>query len=235
MPDGWERLAREDALFHIDPTLATGTIDEFRLTGVGLVDWVLQWAGPLPRRDRALEIGFGVGRNVVHLGEHFARVDGIDVSPTMVALAREHGVPANVSLHATDGRDLRLFADAAFDLVFSNLVLQHVPDETVVATYLREIGRVLAPGGVAVIQLDTRHLGLGARALRALPDALLPRSRRRHMRRMPRDPAWVRRTIEAAGLRIDAEQDPGTALHWLRLRRTRNEPPPPSGEGLTLS
>ncbi|MFL5846187.1 MAG: class I SAM-dependent methyltransferase [Solirubrobacteraceae bacterium] len=218
MPDGWERLAREDALFHIDPTLATGTIDEFRLTGVGLVDWALEWAGPLPRRERALEIGFGVGRNVVHLARHFERVDGVDISPTMVALAEEHGVPQNVRLHATDGRDLRLFEDGAFDLVFSNLVLQHVAEERVVAAYLGEIGRVLAPAGVAVIQLDTRRLGLAARALRALPDPLLPRSRRRHMRRVPRDPDWVRRTIAAAGLRVDAEQDPASALHWLRLR-----------------
>lgn len=217
MPDGWERLAREDALFHIDPALATQTVDEFRLIGVGLVDWVLEWAGPLPRRDRALEIGFGVGRSLVHLADRFARVDGVDVSPTMAALAREHGLPGNVELHVTDGRDLRLFEDDAFDLVLSALVLQHVPDEDVVATYLREIGRVLAPGGVAVIQMDSRRLSPGVRLLRALPDALLPRSRRRGMRRVPRDPGWIRATVAAAGLRIDAEQDPGTALHWLRL------------------
>lgn len=219
MPDGWERLAREDALFHIDPTLATGWVAEFRLQGAGVVGWALDWAGELPRHERALEIGCGVGRNLVHLAERFARVDGVDVSETMVRLAREHGLPANAHVHATDGRDLGLFEDAAFDLVFSNLVLQHVEEREVVATYLREIGRVLAPGGRAVVQLDTRRLGAAARVARLLPDALLPRSRRRHMRRVPRDAGWVRATLAAAGLRIVDEQGADGPLHWFCVAR----------------
>lgn len=220
MPEGWERLARSDALFHIDPTLADGDVARFRATGAGLVAWVMEWAGELPARDRALEIGFGVGRTIVHLAEHFERVDGVDVSETMAQLAREHGVPGNVELHVTDGRGLDGLPDGAFDLVLSHLVLQHIADATVVANYFAEIARVLKPAGRAVVQVDTRTLGLAARALRVLPDPLLPRSRRRHMRRTPRDPRRIAHMVAGAGLRVDAEQDPGTALHWLRLART---------------
>ena len=219
MPDGWERLARDDALFHIDPTASGARLDEFVASGAALVDWVLAWAGELPGHDRALEIGCGVGRNLVHLAAHFAAVDGVDVSPTMLRLAAEHGLPANVSLHETSGRDLAPFPGGRFDLVYSHLVFQHVVEPDVLRAYLAETARVLRPGGVAVVQFDTRRLGLPARALRRLPDPLLPRSRRRHMRRTPREAAWVREQARAAGLRLDAEQGAGGPEHWLRLVR----------------
>jgi SAM-dependent methyltransferase len=218
MPGGWERLAQDDPIWAVDPTLESGWLDEFVLTGVGLVDWVLEWAAPLPGRSRALEVGFGVGRNIVHLAKHFDRVDGVDVSATMVRLTRQHA-PANVAVHETSGVDLGLFGDATFDLVLSNLVLQHVADPRVVESYLQEFGRVLRPDGKAVVQLDTRSLGRGVRALRALPDPLLPRRWRRHMRRVPRDPEWIRAVVRAGGLHIEAEQAPGTGDHWLRLVR----------------
>lgn len=215
----WERFAAKDALFHIDPSLSDGVgVEEFIAGGSALVGWALDWAGELEGRERALEIGCGVGRNTVHFARHFARVDGVDISPTMISLAREQGPPENVSLHVTSGSDLAPFDDRAFDLVFSNLVFQHVPDEAVVAAYLDEIGRVLAPGGAAVLQFDTRRLGLGARALRRMPDRLLPASRRRHMRRYPRDADRIRELAATAGLEVTKEQSPGTAEHWMLLR-----------------
>jgi SAM-dependent methyltransferase len=218
MTSEWERFAAEDPLFYIDPSLSAGTsVEEFIAAGEPLVAWALEWAGDLPGDDRALEIGCGVGRNTVHFGTRFAHVDGVDVSPTMVRLAREQDPPDNVSFHATSGTDLALFDDAAFDLVFSHLVFQHIPDDEIVASYLREVARVLRPGGRALLQFDTRTLGLGARAARALPDAVLPASRRRHIRRYPRSVEAVRSWAVAAGLRVDAEQDPGSAEHWLRL------------------
>jgi SAM-dependent methyltransferase len=218
MPGGWERLAQGDALWAVDPTLESGWLDEFVLTGVGLVEWVLEWAAPLPGRSRALEVGFGVGRNIAHLAKHFDAVDGVDVSATMVRLTRQHA-PANVDLHETSGVDLALFGDATFDLVLSNLVLQHVADPRVVESYFREFGRVLRPQGKALVQVDTRELGVAVRALRALPDPLLPRRWRRHMRRVPRDAEWIREAARAGGLDIEAEQTPGTSDHWLRLVR----------------
>ena len=215
MSDGWEALAREDPLWAIDPTLSGYDVEAFRATGAALVEQVLAWAAPLPAHDRALEIGFGVGRNLVHLAERFTRVDGVDASPTMVALAREHGVPDNAHLRATNGRDLAPFEDAAFDLVFSNLVLQHIEDEAVVATYLRETARVLKPAGAAVLQFDTRRLSLGAQALRRLPDPLLPADRRSAMRRHPRTPEWIRTT---APLDVDAEHG-SPENRWFVLRK----------------
>ena len=216
----WERFAREDPLHYIDPALSRGmTIEEFAASGEPLVASALDWAAPLPGRARAVEIGCGVGRFTVALASRFDRVDAVDVSPTMVALAAQLGLPGNVSLHVGSGRDLEGLPDAAYDLAFSHLVFQHIEDEAVIASYLGEVARVLAPGGVAALQFDTRPPSALATALHALPDPVLPRLHRRGARRRRLAPARLAEWIADAGLVVSRERDPGSAEHWLRLLR----------------
>jgi SAM-dependent methyltransferase len=216
----WEQFAQRDPQYYIDPTLGPGVgVDEFREGGRGIVDWAVAWAGELPSHARALEIGCGMGRNTVHLARRFDHVDGVDVSPTMVAAALEHGVPENVALHALSGRDLRPLPDGAFALAFSHLVFQHVESADDIATYVREIGRVLMPGGVAVLHFDTRPQSSLVAVAHRLPDALLPRARRRGIRRQRRDPQQIRAWGRAAGLALEAEAEPGSDRHWVRWRR----------------
>ena len=174
--------------------------------------------GPFPEDARALEIGCGIGRGTVNLARHFARVDGIDVSPAMVRAAQERGLPDNVELHVGTGSDLGAFEDDSFDLVFSHLVFQHIADEQAIASYIREAGRVLAPGGVATLQFDTRPSSLAASAVRRLPDPVLPRSRRRAIRRNRRSPDTIRGFARDAGLVLEAEYGHDTAEHWIRWR-----------------
>jgi ubiquinone/menaquinone biosynthesis C-methylase UbiE len=156
----------------------------------------------------------------VHLAEHFETVDGVDISPAMVRAARERGLPANVRLHVGSGHDLACFDDASFEFVFSHLVFQHIEDEAAIAQYLREIARVLAPGGVATVQYDTRPQSLPVKLVQRLPDALLPRSRRRDIRRHRRSADRVRELGREAGLKLDGERDQETAEHWFRWRRS---------------
>ena len=216
----WETFARTDPQYYIDPTLGPGVEpDAFREGGRGVVDWAVQWAVDLPGHRRALEIGCGVARDTVHLARHFDHVDGVDVSPTMVASALARGVPDNVSLHALSGRDLQPMPAGAYDLVFSHLVFQHIADPAVIAVYLRETERVLTPGGVAVLQFDTRPASRLVRSAQLLPDPLLPRDRRRSIRRHRRSAQWVRRAGAAAGLALEAERDPAGADHFMRWRR----------------
>ena len=216
----WERFAREDPLLYIDPVVSPGmSIEQFVASGEPLVAAALEWAAPLPGHARALEIGCGVGRYTTALARRFERVDGVDVSATMIALASRLGTPANAHLRVGSGRDLAGLPDAAFDLAFSHLVFQHIADRSAIASYLRELARTLRPGGVAALQFDTRPRSAAATALHALPDPLLPRLRRRGARRHRIPPARLRAWVADAGLTLAAERGSGTAEHWLRLIR----------------
>jgi N-acetylglucosaminyl-diphospho-decaprenol L-rhamnosyltransferase len=216
----WERFASRDPQYYIDPGAAAGrSVEDFREGGRAVVEWALAWAGALPDRDRALEIGSGLGRNTVHLARHFARVDGVDVSPTMVRSAGERGLPGNVALRVVSGQDLRPLPDASYAFVFSHLVFQHIEAWEAIDSYLQEICRVLEPAGVAVLQFDTRPLSPLIAMGHRLPDVLLPRERRRGIRRQRRNAQAIRSAAAAAGLELEEELQPDSAEHWLRWRR----------------
>jgi ubiquinone/menaquinone biosynthesis C-methylase UbiE len=213
----WEQFAQSRPMYYIDPTLGRDVApQEFIEGGRAVVERALGWAGEIGGNDRALEIGCGVGRTTRHLAGHFIRVDGVDVSPTMVRLARERGLPENVALHVLSGQDLEAFSDGSFNFVFSHLVFQHVMADATIERYLNEIARVLMPGGIAVIQFDTRPASLPAALVHRLPDVLLPRVRRRGIRRHRRPASQIREFGRAAGLTLTAERDPDTADHWFR-------------------
>jgi ubiquinone/menaquinone biosynthesis C-methylase UbiE len=213
----WEGFARADARLYIDPRLGRKLSPaEFLASGRALVERELEWSGLGEPLEHAVEIGCGIGRYTIHLAERFTRVDAIDVSETMVRLAEEHGMPGHVSLHVGSGRDLAPVASGSADLVFSHLVFQHIADETAIAGYLAETARVLKPGGAAVLQFDTRPTSVPLRLVQHLPDALLPSTRRRGIRRYRRDAARLRELAEDAGLSLQAQRDPGTAEHWFR-------------------
>jgi SAM-dependent methyltransferase len=101
----------------------------------------------LPEPEAVLDYGCGEGRYIGVLREAFpeARLFGCDVSDVAVQHASDrHG---DASFVAMDN-EVVPYADASFDLVLSVEVLEHVAD---VYRATREIGRVLRPGGWAVI------------------------------------------------------------------------------------
>ena len=73
----------------------------------------------------------------------------MDVSDEMIRIARERlkGI-AHAHVHATNGSSLDRFDAEYFDVVYSYAVFQHIPSREVVSEYMREIVRVLKPGGV---------------------------------------------------------------------------------------
>jgi SAM-dependent methyltransferase len=87
---------------------------------------------------RVLEIGAGTGLNVEHYPPG-SDVTYTEPDPHMARRLRRRGVEV-----VTAGAERLPFADDSFDTVVSTLVLCTVPD---VAASLREIRRVLAPGG----------------------------------------------------------------------------------------
>jgi SAM-dependent methyltransferase len=97
-----------------------------------------------------LDVGCGAGVEVVRFARAGARVTGVDIAPSAIALARQNleqqGLPAR--LDVADGEHLP-YADASFDLVFAHGVVQYTGDDRAMVA---EIHRVLRPGGLAVFQ-----------------------------------------------------------------------------------
>jgi ubiquinone/menaquinone biosynthesis C-methylase UbiE len=102
---------------------------------------------------RGLDVGCGPGQFTVLLAERLpgAEVWGIDLAPTMIELARQHATESSAAarLHFQVADVARLpFPNDHFDAVLSSGSIKHWPDQ---AAALREIHRVLVPGGRAFI------------------------------------------------------------------------------------
>lgn len=109
------------------------------------------------RRRRCLDFGCGVGRLTQALVEHFEHCDGVDISAEMVRQAQAlNPYPDRCTFHVNDGPDLSLFEDKSFDLVYSDIVLQHIPPD-LAEGYVREFVRLLDDGGVAIFQVPAAH------------------------------------------------------------------------------
>ncbi len=98
---------------------------------------------------RVLDCGCGPGTITVGLAEIVApgQVEGIDLDPGQIDRARAHALErgvSNVSFQPATLYELPFPADS-FDVVFANTVIQHLREPL---RALREIRRVLVPGGV---------------------------------------------------------------------------------------
>jgi len=105
---------------------------------------------------RALDFGCGMGRLTRALSSHFSMVDGVDCSATMISNARQmHPTDTRITFHERQSHDLKLFNDNEFDLVFSLITLQHIPNRSALKQYLEDFIRVAKPGGIIYFSLPT--------------------------------------------------------------------------------
>jgi SAM-dependent methyltransferase len=127
------------------------------LNELALVFYDLESHGIQVRPGTALDFGCGVGRLTQGLARRFDRVIGVDVSSRMVDTAASlNQVPDRVSFVWNPQPDLRVFGEATFDFVYTNLVLQHI-EPSLTRVYLGEFLRVLKPAGVLVFQLPSHE------------------------------------------------------------------------------
>jgi arsenite methyltransferase len=119
---------------------------------------MLRWRGD----ERVLDVGTGRGLLLIGAARRLTtgKGTGIDVWSTKDlsenSLERTQanidveGVQDKVDLKSDDARKLS-FPDASFDVVLSNLCIHNIPDADGRAQACHEIGRVLKPGGTALI------------------------------------------------------------------------------------
>jgi SAM-dependent methyltransferase len=103
---------------------------------------------------KVLEIGCGLGTDGAQFAEAGADYTGVDLTEAAVDLARKRfelfSLPGEFQTADAENLD---FAAESFDLVYSHGVLHHTPET---GKAIREIHRVLRPGGRAVVMLYHR-------------------------------------------------------------------------------
>ena len=109
---------------------------------------------------KLLEVGCGLGTDLVRFARHGARVTGIDLADVCIALARQNFALNGVrgTLQTMNGEALQ-FDDASFDMVYAHGVLQYTRDTQ---HMIHDIHRVLKPGGEAILMVYNRYSWLNA-------------------------------------------------------------------------
>jgi 2-polyprenyl-6-hydroxyphenyl methylase/3-demethylubiquinone-9 3-methyltransferase len=95
---------------------------------------------------RALDVGCGAGLLCEPLARLGARVTGIDASPEVIVVARDHAEAMGLEIDYRQGdvQDL----EGQFDLVTSLEVIEHVADP---GAFLKALAARLAPGGLMIL------------------------------------------------------------------------------------
>lgn len=191
----WEKLAEVDALWAVltrpDKRGGRWNAAEFLATGEAEIAEVVaevERLGLPARRRRALDFGCGAGRLTRALAARFDAAVGVDISAAMIETARRLNADVpGCEFRQNTTSNLGQFADGEFDLVYSSLVLQHLPSRELVRAYVAEFLRVTSPDGVVVFGVPdriswpyrlavTRRLYAGLRRLGVSEDTLLRRT-----------------------------------------------------------
>ena len=133
-------------------------LDEYRFDKLRYLPKLVDFSGYKGRR--LLEVGCGIGTDLVRFAKGGAHAVGVDFSSTALGLAQKNADCSEVSveLHLANGEDLP-FDDGSFDIVYGHGVLQYTANpEKMVA----ECRRVLVPDGQAIFMVYNRVSWLNA-------------------------------------------------------------------------
>lgn len=134
-------------------------LDEYRFDKLHYLPRLVDFSGFAGQR--LLEVGCGIGTDLVRFARGGARVTGLDLSQTAIDLARKNfeanGVAAE-ELRVGNGEALP-FDAGTFDVVYAHGVIQYTADP---ARLVRECHRVLKPGGTGIFMVYNRLSWLNA-------------------------------------------------------------------------
>jgi ubiquinone/menaquinone biosynthesis C-methylase UbiE len=113
--------------------------------------------------SRVLDVGGGPGRYAVALAAAGHTVTLLDLSPRLLQMAQEHARRRKIRLAGVEegtATDLSRFDASSFDAVLLLGPLYHLPWAEDRFRALREVRRVLAPGGALIASFLTRYAPL---------------------------------------------------------------------------
>ena len=124
-------------------------LDEYRFDKLNYLSRLVDFDGY--KGKNLLEVGCGAGIDLVRFASGDAKLTGIDLSKTAIALACKNFEQSELTadLRVMNGECMQ-FADNTFDMVYAHGVLQYTADS---ARMINEIHRVLRPGGEAILMV----------------------------------------------------------------------------------
>ena len=125
--------------------------------GIDIYLFDLLLKGRITSEMKLLDAGCGGGRNLTYFFRTGFDVSGVDQSPAAIAEIRSLAAELAPSLRAENFRieavEKMSFADSTFDVVLSSAVLHFAHDENHWDEMVREMWRVLKPGGIFFARL----------------------------------------------------------------------------------
>ena len=157
----WDDRARENAKYYVATGREDWTEEDFYNSGETAVDQHIRTdlsdicQGLDPKAMSVLEIGCGAGRITRALARFFGEVYAVDISGEMVKRARRalSDFPTAHILQ-NNGKDLSVIPKKPIDFAFSYIVFQHISNREIIENYVREVNRLLRPGGLFKFQLQ---------------------------------------------------------------------------------
>ena len=104
----------------------------------------------------ALDFGCGPGRAIVLYKDRFKRIDGADISESLLEKGAKYikdNVKGLCHLYLVDGISLNGVKGGVYDVVFSTITLQHICVHEIRYNLMKEIYRVLKPEGWFTAQM----------------------------------------------------------------------------------
>ncbi len=158
----WDQLGRLDAFGNIitDPERkGKWSKEDFFNSGkeeiASLMDYI-DSIGVSFSKSKALDFGCGVGRLTQALSGYFTECWGVDIAPSMIALAKRYNkYGKRCRYFINDADNLSIFPDGTFDFIYSNIVLQHMRPEYS-KNYIIDFLRLIRPGGLIVFQVPSQ-------------------------------------------------------------------------------
>ena len=223
MENIWDKFAEENPQFYI----MTGDTDysteegkkHFFKTGEIFTRETLEDVLPLlPGKERALEIGCGVGRLTLPHSNIFDRIVAVDLSTVMLDWLNRNAIDfnkKNIETFKPSGE----WDNYEFDYAYSFIVFQHIEIFDIIKDYIIRISECLREGGILQIQFDTRNPNILYRLRNKLPDMLLPKTQRTGIRRIRRDAENLRELFGHCNFEIIKELYPVSERHTFLLRK----------------
>ena len=249
MRKDWDERARKDAFHYIASWRKDWNPDSFFQSGEEdyqhLVSMVLERCRWEPEGKVMLELGCGAGRMTRSFAQRFSRVYAFDISSEMLDHAKALFPEAsNVDWILGNGTDLSGLGDETVDFAFSYIVLQHMPKPGFAFRYIREMMRVLKPGGMFLFQFNSvrtmtmnwkgrlawrlvdfpwalglRQTSRGVASLLGLSPEIAGKS----WRGASLNVRTVREKIEKAGGIVEEVSGEGTPMAWCRGLKLRKQ------------